>query len=265
MRHINCLAILAVTALMTGIAYSAQEDAPIETKIKTMLVDPRTQTPVLVLETVADKTLVPIWIDVPEAKAIALELIHVPMPRPLTHDLIRNILEGVGATLQRVTITDIRDNTYFAVLTIRLQGKEFRIDSRPSDAIAIALRMKAPTYISSKVLAKAKEIPAPDESSEQLKRKLGIQAQDLTRDIASLLDIQFQPGVLVADVTQGSRAESLGIERGDVITKVNGHPVQTVGQLESLLRSFTVPGQLQLELIKKGKPTTVVADLPFGS
>ena len=264
MRHIHCLAILAVTALMTGIAYSAQEDTPIETKIKTMLVDPRTQTPVLVLETVADKTLVPIWIDVPEAKAIALELKHVPMPRPLTHDLIRNILEGIGATLQRVTITDIRDNTYFAVLTIRLNGKEFRIDARPSDAIAVALRMKAPTYISNKVLAKAKQIPTPDGNHEQLRRKLGIQAQALTRDIASLLDVQFQPGVLVAHVAQGSRAEGAGIERGDIIVSVNGRPVQTVSQLESFLEGFSLPGQLRFEVIKKGKPTSLVADLPSG-
>ncbi len=265
MRQIHTLAIFVTAGLMAAIAYSAQEDAPIETKVKTMLVDPRTQTPVLVLETVGDKTLVPIWIDVPEAKAIALELKHVPMPRPLTHDLIRNILEGLGATLQRVTITDIRDNTYFAVLTIRLQGKEFRIDSRPSDAIAVALRMKAPTYVSTKVLANARQIPAPDETNEQLRKKLGIQAQNLTRDIAALLDIQFQPGVLVADVAQGSHAENAGIERGDIITRVNGHTVHTVSQLESLLGEFQVPGQLRLEVIKKGKSTTVVADLPFGS
>jgi hypothetical protein len=265
MRYFHRLIILAMTALMTGNAYAAQQDNAVETKIKTMILDPRTDTPVLVLETVADKQLVPIWIDIPEAKAIALELKHVAVPRPLTHDLIRNILDGVGATLQRVTITDIRDNTYFAVLTIRLHGQEFRIDSRPSDAIAVALRMKAPTYVSAKVLKQSKEVPAAGDPNRRLRKKLGIQAQDLTLELAALLDIQFQPGVLVAEVAAGSRAETLGIRPGDVITKINEKPIQTVSQLEAFLEALDLPGQIKLEIIKKGKPTTVVTDLPLGS
>jgi bifunctional DNase/RNase len=265
MRYIYGPIIILITALMTGNAYTAQQDNAVETKIKTMILDPRTDTPVLVLETVADKQLVPIWIDIPEAKAIALELKQVAVPRPLTHDLIRNILNGVGATLQRVTITDIRENTYFAVLTIRLHGQEFRIDSRPSDAIAIALRMKAPTYVSAKVLKQSKEVPAAADPAQQLRKKLGIQAQDLTVELAGLLDMQFQHGVLVAEVAPGSRAEGLGIRAGDVITKINDKPIKTVSQLEAFLEALDLPSQIKLEVIKKGKPTTVVTDLPSGS
>ena len=111
-----------------------------ETTIKTLMLDPNTQSPIVVLETVTDKRLLPIWIDVPEARAIALELDHVTTPRPLTHDLIRNIIQGLGATLQRVTITDLRSNTYFAVLFLGLKGQDLQIDARPSDAIAVALK-----------------------------------------------------------------------------------------------------------------------------
>src|SRR5262245_34752584 len=79
--------------------YAAQETTSVETRIKTLILDPNTQSPIVVLETVTDKKLLPIWIDVPEARAIALELEHVATPRPLTHDLIRNIIQGLGATL----------------------------------------------------------------------------------------------------------------------------------------------------------------------
>ncbi len=132
-----------------------------------MLIDPNSQTPVVILETVADKKPLPIWIDVPEARAIALELEHVSLPRPLTHDLIRNILQSVGATLQRVTITELRNSTYFANLSLATKEKVVHVDSRPSDAIAVALRMKAPIFVSTQVLAKSKPVPAPAGRSEQ--------------------------------------------------------------------------------------------------
>jgi uncharacterized protein len=174
MRHIYFgLSVFALITIAGGPSKPAQEQTTVEAKIKTILVDPTTDMPVVVLETVGDKKLVPIWIDVPEAKAIAIELQQVQAPRPLTHDLIRNILQTLGATLQRVTITDIRNNTYFAILNLTMKGEEFRIDSRPSDAMAVALRMKAPVYISAQVLAKSKPAPAPDEPAEQLRKKLG--------------------------------------------------------------------------------------------
>jgi len=93
--------------------------------------------------------------------------------------------------LERVTITDIRNSTYFAVLHLRLKGEEFQIDSRPSDAIAVALRMKAPIYASVQVLAKSKPAPAPDEPAEQLRQKLGVQSQNLTGELLGLIDIQL--------------------------------------------------------------------------
>ncbi|HKY07864.1 MAG TPA: bifunctional nuclease family protein, partial [Candidatus Binatia bacterium] len=124
-----------------------------------MLIDPNSQSPVVVLETITDKKPLPIWIDVPEARAIALELEHVALPRPLTHDLIRNILQSLGATLQRITITELRNSTYFANLSLATKNRVMQVDSRPSDAIAIALRMKAPIFVSTQVLAKSKPMP----------------------------------------------------------------------------------------------------------
>jgi uncharacterized protein len=240
---------------------AAQEPGSVETKIKTLMLDPNSQTPVVVLESVTDKRLLPIWIDVPEARSIALELEHITTPRPLTHDLIRNILQSLGATLQRVTITDIRNNTYFATLTVRHKGQDSQIDSRPSDAIAIALRMKAPIYASTQVFAKSKQFPT-EVRAERLWKRLGLQGQDLTAELASLLDIQNQKGILVADVAPGNIAANAGIQRGDIITKANDKPVQSVNDLESLLQNAKPSEQIKLEVIKKGKPTVVVIDLP---
>ncbi|HET8563148.1 MAG TPA: bifunctional nuclease domain-containing protein [Candidatus Binatia bacterium] len=255
--------LVLLLALTSPLALNAaQENSGIEMKIKTMMLDPHSQTPIVLLESVTDKKLLPIWIDIPEAKSIALELEKVEIPRPLTHDLIRNILQGLGATLYRVTITDLRNNTYFAALTLRFKGQEFQIDSRPSDAIAVALRMKAPIYASPQVLAKSQQVPTPDNRGEQLKRKLGIQAQDLNAELAGLLDIQVQRGILVADVTSGSPATSAGIQRGDIITKANDKTIQGTSDLENLLLNSKKPQQIKLEVIRKGKPTTVVIDLP---
>lgn len=242
--------------------YAAQETNSVEAKIKTLMLDPNTQSPIVVLETVTDKKLLPIWIDVPEARAIALELEHVTTPRPLTHDLIRNIIQGLGATLQRVVITDLRNNTYFAVLFLGFKGQDFQIDARPSDAIAVALRLKAPIYASTQVLAKSKSLPGLTAPAKELQKRLGIQAQDLTAEVAALLDISFQKGVLVVDVAKGSAAMDAGIQRGDIITKANDQTIQSTHELEAVVQSKKPETRIKLEVIKKGKPTVIVIDLP---
>jgi bifunctional DNase/RNase len=256
------LSLFSLIVLFPISLYAAQETNSVEARVKTLMLDPNTQSPIVVLETVTDKKLLPIWIDVPEARAIALELEHVTTPRPLTHDLIRNIIQGLGATLQRVVITDLRNSTYFALLFLGLKGQDFQIDARPSDAIAVALRLKAPIYASAQVLAKSKSLPAPAAPTRELQRRLGIQAQDLTVEVAALLDISFQKGVLVVDVAKGSPAMDAGIQRGDIITKANDQAVQSTLELEALVQSKKPETRIKLEVIKKGKPTTLMIDLP---
>jgi bifunctional DNase/RNase len=262
MKSIRWLFLLGIVLASPAALDAAQETGSVETKIKTLMLDPNSQLPIVVLETVTDKQLLPIWIDVPEARAIALELEHVTTPRPLTHDLIRNILQGLGATVQRVLISDLRSNTYFAVVFLGFKGQEMQIDARPSDAIAVALRMKAPIYASAQVLAKSKSLPALDTRAKESQKKLGIQAQDLTAEIAALLDVSFQKGVLVVDVAPGSVAMAAGIQRGDIITKANDHVIPSTQELEAFVRSMRPAARVKLDIIKKGKPTTIVIDLP---
>lgn len=260
MKHMPQL-VFGLVCLVAGLPLHGADHTMLESRVKTVLVDPTTQSPVVVLETTADKSLLPIWIDVPEARAIALELENVSAPRPLTHDLIRNILQNLGATLQRITITELRNNTYYAQLTLAVKERIVQVDSRPSDAIAVAVRMKAPIFVSSQVLAKSKPLPAPAARAEQTQKKLQIQAQDLTPELAKLFDSQQHRGVLVTDASSGAAGKA-GIQRGDIITRANDQPVGSIAELESVLQNVKPGSRLKLEVIKKGKPTTIVIDLP---
>ena len=240
---------------------AAQDTGTVETKIKTVMVDPNTQAPVVVLESVADQKLLPIWIDVAEARAIALELEQVKAPRPLTHDLMRNILNRLGATLERAVITDLRNNTYYATLYLRLKGQELQVDARPSDAIALALRMKAPVFASFQVFNKSGAAPAP-RRAEAAQRRLGMQVQDLTPELAALFDVGHESGVVVAHVEPGGPAAVAGIQRGDIITKANNAAIKSAADLERLIPAAKTPAQIKLEVMKKGKATSILIDLP---
>ncbi len=264
MRREILIVVFSVLSLLTPHLGAAQDNTAVEMKVKRVMLDPSVQTPtaVVILENTKEKKLIPIWIGSEGATSIAIELENVSIPRPNAHDLIRNILQGLGAALQRITITDLRNNIYYASITLKLKGQEFQIDSRPSDAIAVALRMKAPIYASNQVLAKAKQLPSPEKAKEDLRKILGMQVQELTSELASLFDIPLKKGVLVADVELGSAASEGGIQRGDIILKVNDRTIQKVGDLESFFQSGKRAGQLKIEVLRKGKPTTVVFDLP---
>lgn len=241
---------------------AAQLAGVVEMKVKTVVIDPNAQSPVVVLEGIAAKEFLPIWIDVPEARAISMELEQVKTARPLTHDLIRNILNGLGAKVNRVTITDLLNNTYIATISMALKGQESQIDSRPSDAIAIALRMKAPIYVSLQVIEKSKPPAGPTSRTDQTQKRLGIQAQELTPELAKLMDSHSARGVIITDVITGSAAMKADVQRGDIITKLNDQPVQNTAALEMIIQAVSTPGPVKIELIRKGKPVTIVTDLP---
>ena len=165
----RALTITFLLALVLPASSSAQINT-VKLKVKRLLLDPSSKTPVVVLESLKEKKFIPIWIGKAEATSIAMELEHVKVPRPNAHDLIGNVVKGLGASLDRITITDLKDNTYYAVITLTLKGKKIQIDSRPSDAIAIALRQGAPIYASPEVLAKAGKLPASLKDSEGVRK-----------------------------------------------------------------------------------------------
>lgn len=136
----------------------------LEMVIKGLTLDPLTNMPIVILRDHEGQKALPIWIGIFEANAIALEMEKVSTPRPMTHDLIRNILEGMKATVSKIVINDLKDNTFYAEVYISYNQSEVMIDARPSDAIALALRVDAPIYVAEKVIEGAKSIDISDDS-----------------------------------------------------------------------------------------------------
>jgi bifunctional DNase/RNase len=149
----------------------------LEMKVRGLTLDPLSNMALVILRDLEGNKALPIWVGIPEANAIALEIEQVPTPRPMTHDLIKNIFEGINASVTRIVVNDLRDSTFYATIFLSLQGREFRVDSRPSDAIAIALRVKAPIYVTLDVIERAGSIDvsaqnSTPEDSERLKEWL---------------------------------------------------------------------------------------------
>jgi bifunctional DNase/RNase len=139
----------------------------IEMSIRGLTIDPATNMPIVILRDVDNQRALPIWVGPVEANAIALQVENVTLPRPMTHDLIRNLLQDLGVVLRRVLITDLQDGTFFAYLEIVRDGDVLLVDARPSDALALSLRTSAPIFVESAVLDRAK---STDVSSDQADR-----------------------------------------------------------------------------------------------
>jgi hypothetical protein len=131
-----------------------------------LTLDPVTKTPIVILKDRDNKLNLPIWIGLLEATAMATELEGIKMARPMTHDLLRNMLIELGATVECIEITDLRDNTYFALIHLVINGSRLAIDSRPSDAISLALRTKSPIYVDKRVIETSSVLQQSEESSD---------------------------------------------------------------------------------------------------
>jgi len=124
----------------------------VEMRIRGLMLDPTTNMPIIVLKDVNSDSVLPIWVGVFEANAIALEIEKVSPPRPMTHDLLKNVITGLGATVERVVVTELRNDTFFAAIWATRNGEPMVMDSRPSDAIALAMRTDCPIFVDEEVL-----------------------------------------------------------------------------------------------------------------
>lgn len=157
----------------------------IEVRIRGLMMDPSTNMPIIVLKDVASEAVMPIWVGFFEVKAISDEIEKLASARPTTHDLARNLIRDLNASLERVVITELRDDTFLAVLWLMQAGEMVTVDARPSDAIALALRADCPIYVSEHVMQSAKlntSGPPEGPSAEQLRGWLeGLNDEDLGR------------------------------------------------------------------------------------
>ncbi|MEK6545378.1 MAG: bifunctional nuclease family protein [Nitrospinota bacterium] len=128
----------------------------LEMKVEGLTLDPLTNMPIITLKDLSGKWFLPIWVGIFEANAIAIQMEKIATPRPMTHDLIKNIIDGIEAKVNHIVVNDLKDNTFYAVISLTLNNHIVNIDSRPSDAIAVALRVNAPIYVAEKVINIAK-------------------------------------------------------------------------------------------------------------
>jgi uncharacterized protein len=138
----------------------------IEMTIKGLMVDPITNMPIIILRDKAEQRVLPIWVGVFEANAIALQIENVTTPRPMTHDLLRNVILDLKADIQKVVVSDLKENTFYALIYLTVNGEPLAIDARPSDAIALALRTKAPILVEERVIDNAKTLDVGTEQAD---------------------------------------------------------------------------------------------------
>lgn len=156
----------------------------IEVRIRGLMMDPATNMPIIMLKDVNSEAVIPIWVGIFEANAIASEIEKIATPRPMTHDLARNLMRHLNAELERIVITEIKNDTFYAALWLKHGEEPMVVDARPSDAIALALRADCPIYVSEQVMQSAKLNPSAQEgpSAEQLRGWLeGLNDEDLGR------------------------------------------------------------------------------------
>jgi bifunctional DNase/RNase len=156
----------------------------LEVKIRGLMMDPATNMPVVVLKETQGSGVLPIWVGIYEANAIALEIEKVQTPRPMTHDLLKNVLTGLDVRVQKVVVCDLKEDTFYALIWMERDGHMMSLDSRPSDALALALRLDCPIFVDDQVLKNSKmaNIASEKSSNEELRKWLeNLNDEDLGR------------------------------------------------------------------------------------
>lgn len=242
--------ILALLALGAPAASAARSPAPApgpaQGPVPVHVAGIRQTGPDQVLLLLADESeqrAVPIGVGRDQGIAIYLGKMKAGPARPMTHDLLATILGVLGAVIEKITVTDLKADVYFAEISLRAGGKVHPIDARPSDAIALAVRLNAPMF-SAPALLKPLHGPEPADTTIQADRLLGLTVQELDRDLAASLGAAEISGVLVASVAQGGPAHRAGLHRGDILEALDGRPVPHLAEFRSTsgedVKSFTI-------------------------
>ena len=150
----------------------------VEMSIKGLMMDPLTNLPIVLLRDPSSDRVLPIWVGPVEANAIALQVENVQAPRPMTHDLLRNVLAELGASLTRVVITDLHDNTFYAYLELKRGGEVLFVDARPSDALALSIRTRAPVFVDTRVLDQAKSVDVSSDNADRERLQRWLESLD---------------------------------------------------------------------------------------
>jgi bifunctional DNase/RNase len=259
MRRFAKIGLACGLLIIMSLASAGNDSSPefVEMEVKGVRIDPVAQSPVVILVDKAERRALPIWVGPAEASAIERELMNVATPRPMTHDLFHTVLGRLNAKVKEVKVVALRDQTFYGTLVL-LSGKELiEIDARPSDAIVLALKSKAPISVATRVV---------ESQGLSLEKKLGerqgIRVQELTPLLASQFNFKGKKGVLVSEVIAGSPAEGAGVKAGDIITRVDAKEVGSVEAFEETFNEVKDAKRVTISVFRDEK--TMDVNLPLG-
>ena len=238
--------------LLLSVASVSKEivSAFVEMEVKGVRVDPLHQNPVVILTDKEGKKALPIWVGLLEASAIEREISRISPVRPLTHDLFHSVLGLVHVKVKEVRIISLKDQTYYALLHLASNRDVLEVDARPSDAIILALKAKAPISVAAKILEEQGVSIVRDQI---LEGRHGIRVQELTPSLAAQFQFEGRKGVLVAEVIPGSPADQASVRAGDIITKIDHRDIETVNQFKETVEAKEGKEGVQLFLYRDGK------------
>jgi bifunctional DNase/RNase len=227
---------------------SSEQSKLLPVKVYKLILDPVSQHPVVILADALGERALPIWIDDFEANAIHSEMEGIKHRRPLTHDLLERIIETASAKIHQIVITQLKENIYYATIRMEVAGTFTEIDARPSDSIVVALKFKAPLFVSRDLFVDKAILLSERKEIEQ---HYGLTLQNLTPSLAQAFAFESTQGTLVSDVRQGSRADKDGLERGDIFVTLDEGPVDNVAAVRHALeRGKTL---LKAKIFRKGE------------
>ncbi len=219
-----------------------------EVKVFQLIVDPTSQQPVVLLTDQNQERALLIWIGPFEANAIQSELQGIKHHRPLTHDLLEKIIHKIGGRVQRIIITHSKDGIYFATLIVKKNNLTLEFDARPSDSIVLALKFKAPIFVSRKLFQEMAISLKETKGAEEI---YGLSIQDLTPELAQSFSFSSTKGALVAEVQPGSKAEKDGLKGGDILVELAN---EVIANTDSLKKALTKSkGPLRAKIFRQGQ------------
>ena len=224
----------------------------IRVNVHQLVVDPSSRQPVVTLSDSDEKRALFIWIGLPEARAIYSELEGVEHQRPLTHDLLENIILKSKGEIHRIVITHSRENVYFATIVLQREDDHIEIDARPSDALVMALKFNAPVYVARDLFQK---MSLPLESRTDREESYGLSLQELTPDLAKYLSYESKKGIMVSGVRKGSQAEIDGLMTGDIMVEIDGRIVEDLPFFLHTLEE--IKSSLKAKVYRNGRYLTI--------
>ncbi len=266
------VATLMLASTLTGRTPAVQarslavdSDQLIPVELASVGIVPFTGTPVVLLREPQSGSIVPIFIGPNEARAIVMAQRGVESPRPLTHDLLVNLLDGLGGTLERVIVDELRDGTYLGALEISVSGSDEikRIDTRPSDGLAMAVRTGASILVAPDILEAGEDIPFEGLGDDDVVTAVGITVMPASRELREALQLSDQPGVLVSSVN--TMASLSGIQPGALIVEVNGSVPPTPLTFLELVSNTPAGEKVSIRYLHEGRDNVIELDTDIGA